>query len=403
MLKPCLFAVWSLLATVPLAAQEELAIDTARHCLYAGERMPNALVRFAPDSALESLRDEILHKTGDALNFEMMCANVPTIAAVIDGPRRYILYSRRYFNTEPDRWLRLALIAHEIGHHVNEHRLGPGGPTEEEEMEADEFMGFALCLTGVPVERAESVCNRLALASGIDSASRRLDIMRGFHRGEASLRHAEHASWFEDNVNEVIRNFPRFPLPAPKESAQASLDAYFGGCRKLYDADRRLRHALDASGYHARRYFYVPDGFAMITRLEQFNRDGTCKGETMRWSGKITRCEDFSVLCYLNALLTSEPGYFRMFVFIVTPVTLAGSAPAPTRSQVTSWLDQGANKLPPAIGDLPFGGQTNVTALIYEFRVREGDREPIRSNPSNLEGIDHLHRSKITKHLRQSP
>jgi hypothetical protein len=254
---------------------------------------------------------------------------------------------------------------------------------------------------GVPAVLAEKIPDQLALASGIPTANRLADLMHGFARAESSLRNAEHASFYEENLNEVLKNFPRFPFPIPKASAEADLDPYFGKCKTLADADKKLRTALNATGYYTRRYLYVPGGFALVTRMEQFNKDGSCKNETQRWSEQIVRCEGFDPLCYLNALVTTNPAYFRVLVFVVTPQVLSNSSKPPGRDTATAWLDQGCNKLPSVIGDWPFQvGKTNVTALVYEFKVREGDRKAIQSTPSSLQGLTHLKKARIVEYLR---
>ncbi|MCB9354279.1 MAG: hypothetical protein H6575_06910 [Lewinellaceae bacterium] len=384
----------------PLYGQDYLEIEASKHCLYFGDAMPGEYYRFETSDSIEHLKDEILYKTGKPQSFIFICSNVPSVVAVVEGEKRYILYSRKFFSEHPNRALRLALLAHEIGHHVNRHELAEGKPTEVEEMEADEFMGYALCLTGVPAQVAGAISGALPLASGIDTADRNADIMRGFRRAEASLLNAEHAAWLEEKPNEVAQSLPHFPFPPPEYSADADLDSYFGHCKHFSDADEMLRKALEAAGYHTRRYFYVPGGFALVTRMEQFNEDGTCKGEKYRWSGKIVRCEDFSALCYLKSIVTTEPAYFRVFVFIVSPQLLKNAPPPVTRKEAEGWLNEGANRLPADIGGFSFEpGKTHVTALVYEFKVRESDRKSETSSPSALEGATHLGKSKITRYL----
>ncbi|MBK7938576.1 MAG: hypothetical protein IPJ82_16500 [Lewinellaceae bacterium] len=291
------------------SGQDYIEINTTHRCIYHGTAMPEELYSFEASDSIEQLKDDILKKTAQILNFEFICSNVPSVAAVVDKNKRYVLYSRKFFSAHQDLALRYAILAHEIGHHVNGHLLKGGSPTEAEEMEADEFAGYTLCLTGVPAVLAEQVAAQLSLASGIDSSDRKLDIMRGFLRAEASLRNAEHAAWFEENINEVIKNFPKFPFPTPTPSAEANLDVYFNNCNTLADADKKISRALESAGYSTRRYLYVPDGFALVTRMEQFNRDGACKGENSRWSSKIVRCEDFSTLCYPEVFVHLRAGF----------------------------------------------------------------------------------------------
>ncbi len=383
------------LAGTPLFGQEVLMLDTSRYSLYVGRAMPEELYRFEPDPVMESLKDEILLKTGQKENFELICSNVESVASVLDKGKRYVLYSRRYFNREKDPVARAAMLAQEIGHCVQEHTFEPGR-LEDEETDADEFMGYALCLTGIPVSEASSVAAKWPRNAGPDTATRREAILRGFHRAVASLRNAEHAAWFEQNANEVLQNFPRFPFPAPKWSADAELDSYFKTCKTLGDADQKIRKALDTTRFYSRKYFQVPGGFAIVTRMEQFNKDGSSKSEANRWKTRPVREETFSITGYLASFFTSEPGYFRIFVFLVTDaVVTSDQKRMVSREEATNWLNEGACRLPDAIRNHEFGKSTGVTALVYEFRVPESNRQPVFAQPSDLNGITHLRQARI--------
>ena len=53
-----------------------------------------------------------------------------------------------------DKWGGIAVMAHEIGHHLEAHTISPGGSNPEEELEADEFAGWALRRVGATNEQA---------------------------------------------------------------------------------------------------------------------------------------------------------------------------------------------------------------------------------------------------------
>ena len=102
---------FALLISCPLFGQETLPLDTTRHSLYLGLSMPAELYRFEADATMESLKDDVLRKTGQKENFELVCSNVESVAAVLDKEKRYVLYSRRYFNREKDPVARAAMLA----------------------------------------------------------------------------------------------------------------------------------------------------------------------------------------------------------------------------------------------------------------------------------------------------
>ena len=392
---------FALLISCPLFGQETLPLDTTRHSLYLGLSMPAELYRFEADATMESLKDDVLRKTGQKENFELVCSNVESVAAVLDKEKRYVLYSRRYFNREKDPVARAAMLAQAIGHCVQEHTF-ESGRSDDEEIEADEYMGYALCLLGVSLTAADKVAEKWPRTTGPDTTERRAAILRGFHRAETSLRNAEHAAWYEQNANEVLQNFPRFPVPAPKWSADADVDDYFKTCAKMSDAEQKIRQALDATGFYSRKYFQVPGGFAVVTRMEQFNKDGSSKSEANRWKTRPVRDETFSITGYLSSFFTTEPGYFRLFAFVVTDAVLTSDQKRQvSRDEASNWLNEGACRLPEVIGSKPFGKNTGVTALVYEFRVPESNRQPIFAQPSDLDGMTHLRQARILDGLKK--
>ena len=84
-------------------------------------------------------------------------------------------------------------------------------------------------------------------------------------------------------ASEAPARSPSFPWPPPKASASSKVPDNFlretETKQILHDIDRRLALALDKAGYFEKSYFSVPDGFALVTRLEQINADGTPKPE----------------------------------------------------------------------------------------------------------------------------
>ncbi len=89
-------------------------------------------------------------------------ANVENAVAVLctEEPRRRILYSANYFGRHSggnvSEWLVLAILAHEIGHHVENHPLLWQHKNREDlELSADEFTGAAICKLGGELKDAQ--------------------------------------------------------------------------------------------------------------------------------------------------------------------------------------------------------------------------------------------------------
>ena len=79
---------------------------------------------------------------------------------------------------------------------------------------------------------------------------------------------------------------------------------------KLGDVDSILSNVLHGNGYVEQSYYAVPDGFALVTKLDQINTDGTSKALSDRWSiaPANVSLSYFSLRSYLPALFTAAPG-----------------------------------------------------------------------------------------------
>jgi hypothetical protein len=187
---------------------------------------------------------------------------------------------------------------------------------------------------------------------------------------------------------------PTFPWPPPEASAQVKLSA-FNGSNTLHDVDVLLRSALSDNCYYDQEYYAVPDGFALATRLEQIDADGKPKSEPERWSAQVFPPEVFDLTSFFQALLTANPGYFRVIAFVITSKPFVPNGKIdPT--QVEQWLPKGPIQLPAEIGNLPFPSDHYAVALIYEFNQAAKGEKPrqLRMNESPP-GVVHFQKSGL--------
>ena len=109
---------------------------------------------------------EIMNVTGLQPNFELKEAAVRNIQASISHRKRYILYNPSFVNKlttlTNDKWAVLALLAHEVGHHLNGHTIRKTGSRPALELEADEFAGFILYKLGASLEQSQEVIKYIA-------------------------------------------------------------------------------------------------------------------------------------------------------------------------------------------------------------------------------------------------
>lgn len=141
-------------------------------------------------AGIQEMLKEILNATGLQSNFELKEANVLNIEASVSHRKRYILYNPAYIrsltNITRDKWAVMALLAHEIGHHLNGHTIRKGGSTPELELQADEFAGFILYKLGATLQQSQSVMHHIAKAKESKTHpsrdSRLLAIERGWDK-----------------------------------------------------------------------------------------------------------------------------------------------------------------------------------------------------------------------------
>jgi prepilin-type N-terminal cleavage/methylation domain-containing protein len=203
-----------------------------------------------------------------------------------------------------------------------------------------------------------------------------------------------------------LSSIPTFPWEPPQPSAFEIIprDLLVG-----HDERPTLRHvaeildlAFRRAGYGEKSYYSVPDGFAIASRLEQINPDGTPKDSSQRWSLDVTPVLHFSVSDYISALFKATPGHYRMVVFVVTPHPFKQNSKVKISPEdAKKWLAGGLNTLPQEIGARECTTDYVCTALIYEFRRVALDHQAEFVDPSQLTGTIHLQKSGLLGALAQ--
>lgn len=195
------------------------------------------------------------------------------------------------------------------------------------------------------------------------------------------------------NAEAACPTCPKFPFPPPQSSTKKVLDQnLFAVCHTLNDVERILAAAMDKCGYE-KSYYSVPNGFALVARLEQINKkDMSPLPLPYRWSVKSPPLRDFGE--YLRALIFPQEGHFRIVVFVVTDQPFSQSNKKMEREEAVGWLSHWLNVLPPALGKKKWSAAYQVTALIYEFKVNEAKHKGELVN-SAYPAQTHLERSNL--------
>jgi hypothetical protein len=141
-------------------------IDTGNSCSYAGDLSPSKVLAFASDSEAEGAVRRIVQASGLVQNFEIRAAGVSNAMASVDasGTKRYVLYSQTFMQemrqATGSAWAALSVMAHEIGHHLNNHPL-TANRDPKFEIDADYYSGFIMQRLGASLADAQAAVNYL--------------------------------------------------------------------------------------------------------------------------------------------------------------------------------------------------------------------------------------------------
>lgn len=196
---------------------------------------------------------------------------------------------------------------------------------------------------------------------------------------------------------------PEFPLPPPKASAFEVLPRELlvsnNHAAKLRDVDSALEAAFRQCGYIEKSYYGVPDGFAVASRIEQINEDGSASRD--RWSLDVPNMRQFSLSAYLVALFKApRAGHYRIIVFIVTPHPFTQSNVTITAAEAQAWISTGTNKLPEEVAKQDYSLRHDCTALIYEFKGSKVKKAEF-VDPSEISAETHLVKAGLIAALSQ--
>ena len=387
-LKTFSFLLFYILLASTTFAQELLNIDAQKRCVYSGKTMDAELYRFQDNEKVIQMVKEITLFGEVENNFEVVQTNVENVSAVMDKGKRYLLYSLDFIEKASSIEIYGAL-AHEIGHHANGH-IFDENRRKIEETEADVFMGFILSKKGFAQLQITSFLNKMLSSYNFSTKERDNNVYIGYNKANISIEinsNDNSLPWDNDNkTNTSGLSMPNFPFPPPSCYTRFEIPSTaFNNAKLLGDVDAKLRTTLDNKGYNQRSYFYVPNGFALVTQLEQYNaKDATIRNDGTRWLD-YPKQEAFSgIMSYISSFIMPNKGYFRLFVFIVTNEPFGGSKQKVSKSEASAWLNQGFNKLPNAIKNAPYTEGYAVTVLVYEFEVPESNRKAKQVCPTPL-------------------
>lgn len=365
-----------------LPAQEILDLYPRHYCQYWGDTLETELYRFEPNESVPQAVQRILTWAGREANFELVQCNAASVAAVLDGERRYLLYSQDFFHYIPNPVEAYALLAHEIGHHLNEHRFASCCRWGEE-LDADQFMGYILFRSHFAdslqtVDMADWRHEGTGFSGyPLSTAERRQAIAQGWSRADIAVQARESLAFYDNKSKVEMAGLKAFPWPPPACAQRYTvLENAAARFATLTDVNQWLCRTLESRRYWSRSYHYLPNGFALVTRLEQYNADGTCMpDDDHRWVDYPVGNTSSGILDYLYTLFVPRKGYFRIFVFAVTDRPEGSSGATIERQQAQKWLEA-SSSLPFDIGKHPVSERHFVEVLVYEFETSDSNLRP---------------------------
>ncbi len=163
---------------------------------YQSKGNPGDDPTLATAAEAKAIIQEILDAVGVKTSFEVRAAKIPNAAAAVANGKQYILYNPTFMAaiskvTGSNRWVPIAILAHEIGHHLDGHTATSKVSTPENELEADAFSGFALRKMGASLEDAQlairTASSKYATATHPARVDRLDAIAQGWNKADAQL------------------------------------------------------------------------------------------------------------------------------------------------------------------------------------------------------------------------
>jgi len=175
---------------------------------------------------------------------------------------------------------------------------------------------------------------------------------------------------------EGMDRFPPFPSPPPEPAASLEVpaDLVIGTePEELFAIHHRLVEQLERGGFEKWSVYAYSDGFALVARWEQFEKDDG-RPSKQRFPARQPKLErqGFDFDHHVDVLYNAPDGYYRLFVFLVE-----GEGGPLTKDAPIEGGEVAEGELPYEVGTLSGGGRT-VTANVYTFRRRgSGKGEPV--------------------------
>ncbi len=188
--------------------------------------------------------------------------------------------------------------------------------------------------------------------------------------------------------------FPWPPLnPTSKDKIPREFLVSEGEQVTLRTVAGRLEAALASVGHSDHSYHdTVPNGFALVSQLEQIDDRGRYKEGLERFevSFKPLTLAQFSFQAYVARLFRTEISRYRVIAFVVTDQNFGFRQARATQGQAGAWKHGGTVQVAGEVAGTMFTANHLCHALVYEFEKRAPGQQKASLDTSPLAAQLHL-------------
>ncbi|NDC78349.1 MAG: hypothetical protein EBZ67_10830 [Chitinophagia bacterium] len=237
---------------------------------------------FMSEEDVNRLVSEMLGRIGAMNRYIVMgCTQVENCQATVVDGRPYILYNPQFLQSvrrldfsskqlptvQAQDWETLTILAHELGHHINNHLTNPlpGATAVDMELEADRSAGFMIYLMGGSLAQASSAYAQVSEKGGYTHPGRppRLEALRKGYE-DAAMRYPRTVTEPKPVVQPVVKEPVRPPVSGGKaEPVRVTLQ----DDPSIPASPPRLSNAEEKSLYKAKQAFFRRDCAVALEEL----------------------------------------------------------------------------------------------------------------------------------------
>jgi tetratricopeptide (TPR) repeat protein len=169
--------IFGLIASFTLSISTQTHAQTLLHikngCHFDGDEQPKDVYAYDASKEAVQIVSQITAAIGLEQNFTIKAADVKNALANTEGGQRYILYNTTFLeNFKRDaqtKWAAYCVLAHEIGHHLNNHDFSETDAKKRKvlELAADRFAGNVLQRMGATLAEAQAGVNTFSLDASV--------------------------------------------------------------------------------------------------------------------------------------------------------------------------------------------------------------------------------------------